>query len=65
MYAFVVAMPSGRACSLVTRVVATGRADLQVVVQKCSGLTQGLTTVTVRVAVPTLPALSAAEYVTV
>lgn len=41
------------------------KTDLHVAEQKCSGLTQGLTTVTVRLAVPTLPALSVAEYVTV
>lgn len=39
-------------------------ADLHVAGQKKFGLTQGLATTTVRVAVPTLPALSAAEYVT-
>ncbi len=39
-------------------------ACLQVEEQKCSGEVQGLTTVTVRVALPTLPAASSAEYVT-
>lgn len=39
--------------------------NLQVAEQKCSGLPQGLVTMTVRVAVPTLPTLSAAVYVTV
>jgi len=39
-------------------------ACLQVDEQKCSGEVQGLTTVTVRVALPTLPAASSAEYVT-
>ena len=38
--------------------------DLQVAEQKRSLLEQGLTTVTVRLALPTLPALSVAEYVT-
>lgn len=39
-------------------------ACLQVEEQKCSGEVHGLTTVTVRVALPTLPAASSAEYVT-
>ena len=38
--------------------------DLQVAEQKCSLLEQGLTTVTLRPALPTLPALSVAEYAT-
>ena len=41
------------------------KADLHVAGQKKFGLTQGLATTTLRLAVPTLPALSAAEYVTV
>ena len=40
-------------------------ADLQVAEQKCSLEEQVLTSVTVRLALPTLPALSVAEYVTV
>ena len=43
----------------------SANSDLQVAVHMCSGATHGLTTVTVRVAVPTLPALSTAVYVTV
>ena len=43
----------------------TEAADLHVDEQNFSGLAQGFTTVTVRLAWPTLPALSAAEYVTV
>lgn len=39
----------------------TQKADLHVAGQKKLGLTQGLATTTLRVAVPTLPALSAAE----
>ena len=44
---------------------ATSIACLQVEEQKCSGEVQGLTTVTILVALATFPASSAAVYVTV
>ena len=42
----------------------TAKPDLHVAGHKKFGLTQGLETTTLRLAVPTLPALSTAEYVT-